>query len=146
MGARFRELQERLQKETGERSVDAERLGQTLNEAFVADMDDAMREMGVADVRVGERMHQAAGAYFGRLMAYRKATAPDQPAADVALDALAEAIGRNILADSAGPEAARNQAALALAGYARSAAQHLAQLPSESLMAGVVNFPVPDGD
>ena len=66
---------ERLQAEQGPEGEHAGQTGQALNEAFIGDMDSAMREMGVADVRVGQRMHQTAGAFFGRLMAYRKAIA-----------------------------------------------------------------------
>jgi cytochrome b pre-mRNA-processing protein 3 len=135
---------ERLQSAQDGSAQAAERLGKLLNEAFVADMDGAMREMGVADVRVGERMHQAAGAYFGRLMAYRKALATPSSGTASALaptsDALADAIARNILVDVAGGELA----ARSLAAYTRAAGDHLAGQPFEDLAAGIVTFPLPD--
>ena len=137
---------ERLQVETSDRTGDAERLGQALNEAFVAGMDDAMREMGVADVRVSERMHQAAGAYFGRLMAYRKALEPERPPIASGVDGFAAAIARNILVDAAGGDADKDHAAGALASYARLAARHLAVQPFDTLMGGRVTFPAPDGE
>lgn len=127
---------ERLQLATGDEAQPAERFGQALNEAFVSDMDDAMRELGVADVRVGERMHQAAGAYFGRLMAYRRAMA--QPPVAAGGDALAAAIARNILVDVDGAAAA----AQALADYARDGARHLVGQAYASLSAGIVTFPI----
>lgn len=137
-------VQERLQAAVGEPSAPAERLGQALNEAFIADMDDAMREMGVADVRVGERMHQAAGAYFGRLMAYRKALTADSTADGPGYDALAKAIARNVLADATGTECGKDLAARALGAYARSAANHLAGLPLSTMLAGTMTFPTPN--
>jgi cytochrome b pre-mRNA-processing protein 3 len=98
---------ERLQAETGESGERAGQISQALTEAFIGDMDSAMREMGVADVRVGKRMHQAAGAFFGRLMAYRKAIEL-APAVAGQTDPLAAAIARNVLAEAApvggGPE------------------------------------------
>ena len=128
---------ERLQAEPGDAAEPAQRLGQALNEAFVANLDDAMREMGVADVRVGQRMHQAAGAFFGRLMAYRKAIAASE--AD-STDPLEAAIVRNILAEVPDGAAA---AARALALYTRTAATELERQPGTDLLAGTVRFPTP---
>lgn len=151
---------ERLQAEPAENADRAAQLGQALNEAFIGDMDSAMREMGVADVRVGKRMHQAAGAFFGRLMAYRKAVETPQPECDQA-DPLADAIARNVLADSevenAPSEGAqlaatseRTLAAEALAGYMRTTVALLAGISLDALSAGAIAWPVPgmgsDGD
>ena len=128
---------ERLQAEPGDAAEPAQRLAQALNEAFMANLDDAMREMGVADVRVGQRMHQAAGAFFGRLMAYRKAiTAPEAGSPDP----LAAAIARNILVEVSDGAAV---AARALALYTRTAATGLERQPGTDLMAGMVRFPTP---
>jgi cytochrome b pre-mRNA-processing protein 3 len=148
---------ERLQAEPGEDSGRAAQLGQALNEAFIGDMDSAMREMGVADVRVGKRMHQAAGAFFGRLMAYRKAIETPRPEWDQA-DPLADAIARNVLADSEGENAPsegarqgaqlaatseRTLAAEALAGYMRTTAALLAGVSLDALSAGAIAWPAP---
>ena len=126
---------ERLQAETSEAANDAEHLGQVLNEAFVTDMDSAMREMGVADVRVGQRIHEAAGAYFGRLMAYRRAFAA-QPSGVV--DLMADAIARNVLAETAAGGADAAAGARVLAGYARAVAGQLTELSLASLAAGMI--------
>ena len=143
---------ERLQAETGENSGRAAQLGQALNEAFIGDMDSAMREMGVADVRVGKRMHQAAGAFFGRLMAYRKAVETPVPK-DQPGDPLADAIVRNVLAETEGetvapggaqqgaPSPERTLAAKALAGYMRATAEVLAGVSLDALHAGEIVWP-----
>jgi cytochrome b pre-mRNA-processing protein 3 len=147
---------ERLQVEPGEGSDRAAQLGQALNEAFIGDMDSAMREMGVADVRVGKRMHQAAGAFFGRLMAYRKAI-ETSPAQGYSKDSLADALARNVLAEAEGEGTSpgspwqnsdtaavtdRAQAALALAGYMRTAAVALSGISLDAMSAGEVVWPV----
>lgn len=44
-------------------------------EAFVTDMDDCMREMGVGDVVVPKRVRRAAAAFYERAGAYRAALA-----------------------------------------------------------------------
>lgn len=144
---------ERLQSEHGETAARAATLGQALNEAFVTAMDDAMREMGVADIRVSERMHQAAGAFFGRLMAYRAAIAAAPAGANAdgsAGDPLADALMRNVLAGQpdAGPSTAQPRpnipgAARSLAAYMRAATADLASRSIEDLAAGTLSWPQP---
>ena len=48
-------------------------LGQRVAEAFIEDMDDTFREMGVGDLAVPKRMKAASEAYNGRLLAYSEA-------------------------------------------------------------------------
>src|SRR6185437_3137103 len=50
-------------------------LSQRTIEAFVTDMDDCMREMGVGDMAVGKRVKRAAAAFYERANAYRRALA-----------------------------------------------------------------------
>lgn len=119
------------------------KLGQSLNEAFMSDLDDAMREMGVADVRVSKRMHQAAGAFFGRLMAYRDAAGRPSSGAG---DPLEEVIARNVFADAADAGRSGTPATSrpdALAAYSREAARGLRQQPLTEHLAGRITFPVP---
>ena len=157
---------ERLQAEQGADADRAAQIGQALNEAFIGDMDSAMREMGVADVRVGQRMHQTAGAFFGRLMAYRKALDATQARGKDATDHLADAIARNVLADlgaddgsdigrkEAGDQAERGaqisthrtRAAAALASYVRTAAAVLSGFNLSVLNAGAIVWPAPEED
>ena len=105
-----------------------------------------MREMGVADVRVGERMHQAAGAYFGRLMAYRRAmskTAGSNTAGtdEAGPDDLAGTLLRNVLADTTAAPAEAQAGADQLARYARGVSAQLEGLSYEAIAAGMIPFP-----
>jgi cytochrome b pre-mRNA-processing protein 3 len=43
---------------------------QALFDAYVRGLDDALREIGVADIAVGKKMKKLAGAFYGRLRAY----------------------------------------------------------------------------
>jgi cytochrome b pre-mRNA-processing protein 3 len=74
---------------------------QALFDAYLADLDGALREMGVGDLSVGKRMRGLGKAFYGRAAAYRKAfeTLPDR----TELEGL---IGRTILADESNPDAA----------------------------------------
>ncbi len=75
-------VQERLRAEAG-----SEPLIQAAIEAFVTDMDDCMREMGVGDVVVPKRVKKAAAAFYERAGAYRTALAqPGSGALAAALD------------------------------------------------------------
>jgi cytochrome b pre-mRNA-processing protein 3 len=53
---------------------------QAVFDAYVRGLDDALREIGVADTSVGKKMKKLAGAFYGRLRAYEAAFAalPDQ--------------------------------------------------------------------
>ena len=55
---------------------------QALFDAYVSDLDGALREMGVGDLTVGKRMRALGGAFYGRAAAYRGALAglPDRRA------------------------------------------------------------------
>jgi len=63
-------------------------LARLLQEAFIADMDRSLREMGVGDTGVGHRIKKMGGALGGRLRAYESAVN------DVA--AMREALVRNV--------------------------------------------------
>lgn len=62
---------ERLKAE-GSRALDP---SQALLEAFVTDMDDNMREMGVGDLSVPRKVKKAAAAFYDRAEVYRAASA-----------------------------------------------------------------------
>jgi cytochrome b pre-mRNA-processing protein 3 len=68
---------------------------QALFDAYLADLDGALREMGVGDLSVGKRMRELGKAFYGRATAYQKAfeSLPDRTD-------LERLIGRTILADS----------------------------------------------
>jgi cytochrome b pre-mRNA-processing protein 3 len=75
--------------------ADGQALSQALVDTMFARFDVAMRELGVSDMGVPKRMKRLAEAFKGRTAAYHLALdAQDQ-------DALAAAIGRNVLSDAA---------------------------------------------
>lgn len=77
-------------------------------EAFVTDMDDCMREMGVGDLVVPKRVKRAAAAFYERAGAYRA------PLSFKDESALRDELARYALAQSAKPEAAAAFARLLL--------------------------------
>jgi cytochrome b pre-mRNA-processing protein 3 len=98
---------------------------QAVFDAYVRGLDDALREIGVADTSVGKKMKKLAGAFYGRLRAYEAAFAvlPD----DAELRAL---VGRTLFDDADDARAA------GLAAYVLSARQSLTGQSSESLIEG----------
>lgn len=74
-----------------------EELAQALIEAFVVDMDDCMREMGVGDLTVAKRVKQAAAVFYERAGIYRAALAfgpsdGDRSKSDPLCDAIREIV------------------------------------------------------
>jgi cytochrome b pre-mRNA-processing protein 3 len=101
-----------------------------LAEAFVADMDASLREIGVGDLSVPRRVKSMYGAFGGRIAAY--ASTKDD------LAALTAAVQRNVFEDGApAPEAAR------LAGYLQEVVAALAEIPVAALKRGAPLFPDP---
>jgi cytochrome b pre-mRNA-processing protein 3 len=98
-------------------------------EAFVADMDATLREMGVGDLSVPRRVKSMYAAFGGRLAAYASAKGDRQ--------ALTEAVRRNVFDGAAGTQAAR------LAGYVQTAVAGLAEVPVAALKRGAPLFPDP---
>ncbi len=98
---------------------------QSVFDAYVRGLDDALREIGVADTSVGKKMKKLAGAFYGRLRAYEAAFAalPEQ-------GELSALIGRTLFEQ---PEDARTAA---LAAYVLATRASLADQPAESLIAG----------
>ena len=121
-------LMERLRAE-GEPAV---KLNRHLVEAFVEDMDDSMREMGVGDLTVPKKVKRAAAGYYERAGEYRAGL--EAPAGS---GGLGSALARNIWprADATPAEAEL------LAAYVRSTAADLAPQTSSRLLAGEVVFP-----
>jgi cytochrome b pre-mRNA-processing protein 3 len=105
-------------------------LSRRVIEAFVTDMDDCMREMGVGDLTVPKKVKGAAATLYARAAACREAL---REPGDTAL---ADAI-RDQLGESADAEA--------LARYVRQAVAKLAAGSLDGLLAGKVAFPDPSG-
>ena len=98
---------------------------QAVFDAYVRGLDDALREIGVADTSVGKKMKKLAGAFYGRLRAYETAFAalPEQ-------GELKALIGRTLF------DQAEDSRVDALASYVLAARAALADQSAESLIDG----------
>ena len=107
-----------------------------LVEAFVEDMDDSMREMGVGDMTVPRKVKKAAAALYDRTLAYRPVLDARDAAALAVLLAqhLPGAAREQGAAPNGGPDVAID--AEALARYALAAADALAATPLPDIEAG----------
>ncbi len=101
---------------------------QTLTDVFFRDMDRSLREMGVGDLSVGKKVRKMAEAFYGRLLAYRKAAGQGE-------EDLAAALARNIYVESGGSHAP------ALAKWVLAAQANLATQSSNDIVAARVVFP-----
>ncbi len=98
---------------------------QAVFDAYVRGLDDALREIGVADTSVGKKMKKLAGAFYGRLRAYETAFAalPEQ-------GELKALVGRTLF------DQADDGRVDALASYVLTARAALADQAAESLTGG----------
>ncbi|MEQ1669374.1 MAG: ubiquinol-cytochrome C chaperone family protein [Hyphomicrobium sp.] len=113
---------------------DGEALAQHLIEAFVTDMDDCMREMGVGDMTVPKRVKGAAALFYDRSGAYRQALA-EMPVDAGGSDPLAAIAIAKILRGPAG-----HAFAGAIAKYIRASDDKLARLAADDIAAGQLSF------
>ena len=105
-------------------------------EAFVADVDDACRRLGIGDMGVPKHVKKAAAAVMERGKTYHAAMAQaPSPEADPLADLLAVNVWGEQPADPAGPRA--------LADYVRRAAVALDGQAGDGLITGTVSFPSP---
>jgi cytochrome b pre-mRNA-processing protein 3 len=117
----------------GRTPADIGRQAQALCDHFFAEMDRALREMGVGDVTVPKRMKSIAEVYAGCSAAYAAGLAePDDTA-------LAAALSRNVYDRPDGGA----EAAPALARYARRVATHLAGRSPHDILTRPIDFPAP---
>jgi len=123
----------RLQAEGEE----GQELARAMLEAFVADVDDACRRLGIGDMGVPRHVKKAAAAVLERGTAYRTAMAAPRSAED---DPLAEAIGRHAWGEPLPDDPAGRRA---LADYVRRAVASLDAQQGERIVAGAVVFPSP---
>jgi cytochrome b pre-mRNA-processing protein 3 len=101
-------------------------LTQRTIEAFVTDMDDCMREMGVGDLAVPKKVKRAAAAFYERAGAYRRGLSqPEKPDLEAALEKYVFSVN-----------AANTAGIAALAGYARKAASKLSAEPFDEHVTG----------
>ena len=107
------------------------RLGTELVSVIFAGFDDALRELGVGDFGLARRMKVLAGAFYGRLEAYRAADS---------VAALSSVLLRNLYRG----DAARTHEAAMLAHYIVWARAHL-MAQAAALLQGEVDFgPLPN--
>jgi cytochrome b pre-mRNA-processing protein 3 len=104
-------------------------VGQAVFDAFCADMDHNLREMGFSDMAVPRRMRRFGEAFYGRASAY------DRGLDEVSGNELSRALGRNIFGDE------DHRGAAALAAYMRASEQELLQISGEDIVRGRVRFP-----
>jgi cytochrome b pre-mRNA-processing protein 3 len=101
-----------------------------LSEAFVTDVDDALREMGVGDMSVPKKVKRAAQALGERCLAYRRAAQAADPAATLGAELVASIPGLESNAESAD----------ALARRILELDDHLRTVPLDRLAASVAEF------
>jgi len=106
-------------------------LAQALTEAFVTDMDDAMRELTFSDLAVPREIRRAAAAAYDRHEAYL-----------AALDGAPDTLQRTIEAQLAYLEPAGLDAG-SLAHYMRRAAEAQSRQPGTQALSGVIVWPDP---
>jgi cytochrome b pre-mRNA-processing protein 3 len=103
-------------------------LSQALVERFCSDMDDNLRELGTADLRVPKKMQEFGRALYGRAAAYDMAW-------DAGPETLAQALSKNIYNGSDLAHARR------LASYVEMAIAALGGLDETTLTSGAWRFP-----
>lgn len=108
-------------------------LAQGLFDHFCRDMDDNLREIGIADLKVPKEMRKMGEAFYGRAQAYQAALA------QAGEGPLVEALIRNIYGGTA-PSA--DQPAR-LAAYVRETERSLACQDTAALAAGKLTLPDP---
>ncbi|MCJ9430406.1 ubiquinol-cytochrome C chaperone family protein [Kordiimonas marina] len=110
-------------------------LRRKVQEAMVADLDRALREVGVGDMSVGKEMKKVGSAWFGRLNAYGAAVEDDAEEG-----ALKVALKRNLYREDA------DDALLdAMTEYVETTRAKLAGYGLEAFLAVSFDFPTPDG-
>jgi cytochrome b pre-mRNA-processing protein 3 len=112
------------------------RLARALNETFIADMDDSMREMTFGDLRVPREIKQVTAALLDRHQAY------DAALRDPHVSNLEEALARQLryLGDSPQFDI------VALADYMHRAASMLDSVSGRHLLDGNFEWPDPAGN
>lgn len=110
-----------------------QRVGQAVLESLIADMDDALRQIGIGDMGVPRRVKRAAGAVRERVRDYGGAT-----------DGLERGLLRHVWGLESGTDAAEAMGhAARLASYVRAGLAALDRQPAEALYRDGPTFPEP---
>jgi len=107
-------------------------LSQALFDTMFAEMDEALRELGVGDLSVGRKIREMTDAFYGRALSYEEAL---QSHDDDAL--LKAALARNVYRGRA-PSVA---ALAALANYVRALDQTLSRNTDDAVLAADIAWP-----
>ena len=103
---------------------------QGLFDAFIRNLDDGLREMGVGDLSVGKKMRKLGAGVYGRLKSYDDALKQADPVA-----AVAPLVNRTVFAD------AEASASAGLERYVVTARDALATQPTEQFLQGQAVWP-----
>ena len=109
---------------------------QELFDLVFADLDRALRETGVGDLKVGSRVRRMAQAYFGRARALDDALAAAVP------DALDKVLERNVY----GTVSVEAETVSRLACYVRRQVAHLDGMENHRVVTGYIDFACVEGD
>lgn len=109
---------------------------QELFDLVFADLDRALREAGVGDLKVGSRIRRMARAYFGRARALDDALAAAVP------DTLERVLERNVY----GTVSVEAETVSRLACYVRRQVAHLDSMENDRVIAGHIDFARMEGE
>ncbi len=118
-----------------------QRLGQIVMETFVAQVDDALRQVGIGDMGVPHRVKRAAAALGERCRDYQGALNDAGGGSEQEGDPLTAALLRHVY--GAGVTDGARIPVRPLAAYVRVTARALASCPSEALLDGRIEIPPP---
>jgi cytochrome b pre-mRNA-processing protein 3 len=108
----------------------AAQTAQALFDAYVLSLDDALRDMGVSDVKVGRKMKALGEAFYGRLKAYEDA-----------IEALPRTTELEALLSRTAFEERPDHRAEALSAYVGRAADRLGRQDLQDLLQGRADWP-----
>jgi cytochrome b pre-mRNA-processing protein 3 len=112
----------------GEDSLPAAEFIRSLSEAFFADMDRSLREMGVGDTGVGHRIKKMAQAFYGRLQAYEQNI--ERP------EAFEDSLRRNLYRS----QDISSHKLRAACAYMQRNLRHLRQQDANAILSGNITF------
>lgn len=113
-----------------ERASGGDALSQALFDVCFEDIDQALRESGVGDMKIGKHMKKMMLAFNGRMHAYEKAAAAGEKG-------LREPVARNLYGAS---ESVPDKAVQALAAYMADNIAYLERQDQDDIRAGIVRF------
>lgn len=108
---------------------------QDMTDHFFREVDHSLRELGVGDVGVPKRMKKLAKMFYGRAESYGEAIEAND------VDALQQALERNVWPAGKKGEAPPEHDSAPLAAYALNAADGLKRATDATLSTGQIRFP-----